>query len=149
MPADNSPVTIDDVYKLLAELERIDMGFGKLFSALVKSNSILDLAIHLRGESVYPLMWGKPKHYLNRTEGRFKTPVWAEVGKTGLSFKVCADCGTHVWVSIGTTELHISKRSNNFVQLTDGLQVRPDATGLLVRQPLLQQAMAHCLYSAD
>lgn len=100
----------------------------------------------------YPRRWGAATSHkykeLSSNNG-WKESVWVELPKYGLAYKICADCGTHVWIRIGDEQKEFSMRQSDYVNLTPDLQVKPMRTILKIRRPHFMPESGHCQAAAD
>lgn len=150
MSVENTSTTLDEVNALLLSLDGIDLNAKGLTSILESGDPVGALANHLRKGPLFPLRWSKPTfHIYEFEEGSSEWPTLAKLQDNELTYQVCADCGTHVWVKVGGLELHLSKRIGDFVQVTFELQVKPVGRGLLVRRPQKQGNLFFCRYACD
>jgi len=150
MTVENNNATLDKVTAFLHSLDGSDLDVRRLISILESGDPVGSLANHLRGDPLFPLRWSKPTfHPYEYEEGSHEWPALVELQDGQLTYKVCADCGTHVWVKVYGLKLHLSKRIGDFIQVTSELQVKPVGRGLLVRRPQKQGNFFYCKYACD
>lgn len=143
-------VTLDEVHQFVALLEGKNLDIERLKVVLESDDPPAALAEMLHAEPVYPRQWGKIEFYAYEyEEGVWRYPVSVSVNESDLVFKVCADCGTCVWISIHGKEHHISKRIQDFVQVTPDLLIKPGGRGIQVRRPQAYSSRRFCPYAAD
>ena len=110
-------------------------------------------ALQRRSDSpIYPRRWGRPtrhKYEEFSANNGWKLSVWVELSKYGLSYKICANCDTHVLIKMGAEEHEFSMRQSDYVNLTPDLQVKPTRTALLIRQPRFMPETRYCQVAAD
>ena len=150
MTVGQASVSLDEINQLLTTFGSAGLGVQDVQAVFDAPDPATRLAEYLSGQAIFPRQWDKPKHY----EFKQDHPDYAWIKRVrlpedGLMCKVCDDCGSHVWVEVAGHELHLSMRITDFVQVTPDLQIKPVASGLLVRRPRQLKGMRHCKYACD
>lgn len=143
-------ISLDEVNELVTVLNTAGLSVQGIRTVLEADDPPAFLARLLRQEPMFPRQWSKPTfHAYEYEEGPMKWPAQAQLEVDSMTYQICADCGSHVWIKVGDLELHLSKRTRVFVQVTSDLQVKPAAQGLLVRRPQPVRGATHCRYACD
>lgn len=121
--------------------------------ALARDPRIMAVVKALQQRSSYPRQWDNaatsyPYERYEANNG-WHEDVETSLPSDGVTFKICADCGTKVWIRIGDREHHLSMRMSSFLIIAPNLQVKATRSALLVLRTHPISGAQFCHAAAD
>jgi len=120
--------------------------------ALARDPRIAAVIEALQQRGAYPRRWmTETRHPYERYESNngWREDVETSLPDDGFTFKICADCGTHVWIRIGDKEHHLSTRMSGYLIIAPNIQVKATRSALLVQRARPVSGFGFCHAAAD